>query len=225
MPAQAQLVQHHGIAAAKLATNKEKRAAMAIMHDDERTLPAAHSFGNCWALAQSSRAQFSRRTSITEHTRTVPFSFSVPGAKANKAYAYHIMAFASAYISIDRPALFAGTRIPSLTELMALTQGKTSDSPTLCHDCGNAFCCNPGHLYVASKHYNGLQEKCHHFLHQMSTEQQVSRFQQDVCSLFHAKPGGQQQVCWTNNYDLPALDSRRVTFSELTPEEILEGEI
>ena len=43
--------------------------------------------------------------------------------------------------------------------------------------------------------------------------------------LFHAKPAGQQQLCWTNNYDLAALDSRRITFSELTPEEILEGEI
>lgn len=108
---------------------------------------------------------------------------------------------------------------------MALTKSKTADSPTLCHDCGNAFCCHPAHLYVASKHYNGLQEKCHHFLHQMSNEQQVAKFQADVCELFHAKPAARQQACWTNNYALAELDSRRVTFSELFPEEILEGEL
>jgi hypothetical protein len=135
------------------------------------------------------------------------------------------MAFAAAYISIDAPAVFAAAPIPSLSELMALTQSKTADSPTLCHDCGNAFCCNPTHLYVASKTFNDVQEKCHHFLRMMTTTEQMQRFQQDVCQLFHRKPDSQQQLCWSNNYRLDELDSRRVTFSELTREEILEGEL
>lgn len=222
---QASKVQQIGMDAAVLAENKEKRAAITIMHADEQHMPATHSFGNCWALAQSSRGHFARRTSITEHTRTVPFSFIMPGAKANKCYAYHVMAFGTAYISLDQPDMFRNEYIPSLSELMALTQSKAADSPTLCHACGNAFCCNPGHLYVASKHFNHLQEKCHHFLHMMTKEDQVQGFQQSVCALFHEKPADQQQPCWTNNYKLGDLDHRRVTFSELTHEEILEGEL
>lgn len=221
---QAQLVQQNGIMAAKLSGNQEKRAAITIMHTDEQLMPAAHGFGNCWAIAQSSHGMFRRRTSVTEHTRTVPFSFTLPGAKANKGYAYHIVAFGSAYMSIDKPDMFSNVIIPSLSDLMELTQRKAADSSTLCHACGNAFCCNPGHLYVASKRFNDLQEKCHHFLHMMTTAEQVQGFQQSICALFHEKPPRQQQVCWTNNYNLALLDNR-VTFSELTREEILEGEL
>lgn len=216
-------MQERGIGAAVLAANKEKRAAIAIMHDDERELGMGNlGHDNCWALAQSSRGIFRRRTAITEHTRTVPFSFPLPGAKANKAYAYHIMAFASAYISIDRPSLFTDP-VPSLKELLEITQSKAESSATLCHSCGNAFCCNPTHLYVASKRFNGLQEYCHHFLRMMTKDEQIVSFQQKVCELFHDKPPG-QGLCWSNNYDLQTLDYRRVTFSELHPAEEQEEE-
>lgn len=226
---QAHMVQTGGKIAK--ASNQEKRAALAIMHEDEAYFPPGHVYGHCWTLAQSSRMQFMRRTSVTEHTRTVPLNFAMPNSggvnsKANKAYAYHIMAFGTAYIGLSNDLLVEPYDIPSLHDLMTIPRHKTADSPTLCHDCGNAYCLHPAHFYIASKTANDRQEKCHHFLHLMEHEQQLSAFQSSVCALFHKKPDGyvgHQGCCWTNNYRYSELDARRVTFSELTAEEASEG--
>ena len=91
-----------------VANNKELRPGLTPMHDNELIFDSLdiHGKGHCWALAMSSRARFARRTSLTEHTRLVPFHFSIPGAKANKVYAYHVMALSAAYLSIMEPAAF-----------------------------------------------------------------------------------------------------------------------
>lgn len=206
-----------------IANNKEKRAAMTIMHDDELQFNHSeiHARGNCWVLAQSSRNVMLRRTSPTEHTRLVPYNFTVPGAKANKAYAYQVVAFSMAYMKIDKPELFQEYNFPSIGELQAIERNKTADSPTLLHDCGFAACCNPEHMLVAAKMFNDNQEFCHHFMRLMSTADSITSFQHNVCELFHEKPPGVGN-CWVNNYKLAELDSRRVTFSSLTPEEIQE---
>lgn len=85
------------------AANKELRPALMPMRADELVFTPEHDMDHCWAMALSSRMVLTRRTILREHTRVVPWHFTMPGgAKANKIYAYHAMAFAAAYIGDPR---------------------------------------------------------------------------------------------------------------------------
>ena len=206
-----------------VANNKELRPGLTPMHDNELIFDSLdiHGKGHGWALAMSSRARFARRTSLTEHTRLVPFHFSIPGAKANKVYAYHVMALSAAYLSIMEPAAFPDLPY-SLEDVFSIEADKRADSPTVLHNCGNAFCCNPCHYIIAAKTFNDVQEFCHHFMRMTATKDALINLRDNVCALYHSpKPLGSGN-CWTNVYNLADLDAKRVTFSSLTHEEIAE---
>ena len=135
------------------ASNKEYRAMVVPMHTDELMIPellALHGKGHCFTVAMSSRGQITRRMYTSEHPRMVPVQFSVPGAKANKIYVYHLWAFAAAYIHELDPDYFAklGCRVTPLNELQMITKGKKQTSLVLRHLCGNMWCISPFHTEV-----------------------------------------------------------------------------
>ena len=177
-------------------------------------------------MALSSRLILTRRTVLREHTRVVPWHFSVPGgAKANKIYAYHAMAFAAAYINeihkIEHPIIGHYFSLDyTLEDIQSVTKGKAATSNVLCHGCGNAFCCNVFHLKVATKDANDEEECCHHFLRKMTTSAGYTNFVENVCSMLHAPEPA--MPCWTKCYNLEALASSRLSMSQLPPDELLE---
>lgn len=143
------------------------------------------------------------------------------GASGNKYYAYHLMAFAVAYINEITPGHFAGLDAPTpcLADLQTITKGKRNDSNVLRHVCGNKFCINPFHGSVGTKAENDLEEHCHHFLRMMPTMHQYTAFRENVCELFHARRDVGEPACWTNNYDVEGLNAKRLSMSQVPPEE------
>lgn len=209
------------------AANKELRPSIMAMRADELQFAPNHEMDHCWAMALSSRMVLTRRTVLREHTRLVPWHFTVPGgAKANKIYAYHATAFAAAYINDIHAIEHPGMGVPylpldySLEDILTVTKGKTASSNVLCHGCGNAFCCNPLHIKIATKTANEEEEFCHHFLRKMSTAGGYSDFVKTVCKMLHVPDDA--TPCWTNCYDLESLDSKRLSMSQLPPDELLE---
>lgn len=196
---------------------------MLPMRTDEWVYVPDHMMGHCWALAVSSRAVLTRRTTVRDHTRVVPWHFAVPGEPGNKVYAYHLMAHAAALIN-EISLLDGGNKyfvdLPyTLSDLQTVTKGKRADSSVLCHACGNAFCENPFHLKVATKAANDEEEHCHHFLRRTSALPAFTSFRDNVCTMLHASPYG---VCWTNVYNYADLDARRMSLSQLPIEEVLQ---
>lgn len=208
------------------ADNKELRPAVFPMRSDEQLFSTDHSFGPCWAMAVSSRMEFTRRTTVRDHVRLVPWhkGFLLAGEKpGNKIYAYHAIAQVAALANEwdrlnSRPPSFPDLSY-SLVELQAVTKGKRATSMVICHGCGNSFCVNPFHLKIASKQENDDEEKCHHFLRRMTTPHRYKMFQSEICALLHANPCG---ACWTNVYAYAELDARRMSMSILPQEEAEE---
>jgi Zinc-binding loop region of homing endonuclease len=201
-----------------VAPNKEKRPAVLALRTDELLFDPPHSHGHCWCMAISSRARLSRRLTVREHTRVVPTAFTLPGAKANKAYCYHMAAFAAAYINEITPGTLQDLPY-NLADLQQVTKGKSADSNVLCHGCGLAFCVNPFHFKVASKAANDEEEHCHHFLRLCSTRRRTELFTTDICSMLHGAGDG---PCWTNVYTYASMDPTRPSQSMVPFEEAVE---
>lgn len=214
-------LQGHAAAAGEplaIAANKEKRPAVLVMRTDEYTFEPDHGNGHCWCMSISSHTRLTRRLTVRDHPRVVPSAFAVPGAKANKIYCYHLMAYAAAYMNDITPNTFANLPY-TLETLQTVTQGKTAASNVLCHSCGNAFCVNPNHFIVASKAANDEQEHCHHFLRLCSTQERTTTFRNEICSMLHGAGG---QPCWTNVYSITQLDPTRASMSIVPNDEQLE---
>ena len=169
----------------------------------------------------SSRGHLTRRLYTDSHIRIVPIHFNAtPGstAKANKIYEYHLTAFATAYIQSIDPDYFEsklGYKVPNLLKLQQVTKGKTPESLVLRHLCGNIWCTNPFHIELGSKTENDEEEHCHYFLRKTNSLKQFTAFQDDWCTLFHAKAG---QPCWTNVYQEELLRASRLSLSQVPQE-------
>ena len=75
---------------------------------------------------------------------------------------------------------------------------------------------------LGTKAANDEEEFCHHFLRMMTEAKRIEDFRNDICQLFHAKPG--EPPCWTNVYNTAELDKHRLSMSMVPAEEILSSE-